>query len=99
MRAFFLSAVLAGLSLPVQAADIERACLSSERAAGNRVLCGCIQDAANLTLSPREQRMAAGFFKDPEKAQQVRSSDSRSSDAFWERYQAFGETASTFCAS
>lgn len=81
------------LSTPVAAGDIERACLGSDRAAANRALCGCIQDAADLTLSTQDQRRAAGFFADPHRAQEVRQSDER----FWDRYKDFGATAETFC--
>lgn len=79
------------------AGDIERACLGSERAAGNRALCGCIQDAADLTLSTRDQRRAATFFADPHRAQEVRQSDRRSDEVFWDRYRQFGEAAESFC--
>jgi len=82
----------------VAAGDIERACLGSERAGGNRALCGCIQDAADLTLSTRDQRRAAGFFADPDATQVVRQSDRRSDEVFWDRYRRFGETAESFCA-
>lgn len=81
----------------VAAGDIERACLGSERASGNRALCGCIQDAADLTLSTSDQRRAAGFFRDPHQAQVVRQSDRRSDEVFWDRYKQFGEAAETFC--
>ena len=94
------AAVLAAiLATPLFAAQIERACLNSERAQGNRALCGCIQDAANLTLTARDQRRAATFFADPHRAQEVRQSDSRSDEAFWQRYRNFGRTAETFCRS
>ena len=39
------------LANPLFAEQIERACLKSDRGQGNRSLCGCIQDAANLTLT------------------------------------------------
>jgi hypothetical protein len=102
MRAvFFPILVAAGLSvaaLPAQARVIERACLSSDRAAGNRTLCGCIQGVANRTLSGNDQRKAAGFFRDPDRAQQVRMSRRESDRAFWERYRAFGDYAEAACA-
>ncbi len=79
------------------AIQIERACLSSDRPGVSRALCGCIQDAANLTLSSKDQRLAASFFRDPERSQVVRKSDTREDDAFWERYRNFGQTAETFC--
>ncbi|MDJ1006836.1 MAG: hypothetical protein QNJ13_03345 [Paracoccaceae bacterium] len=96
-----LTYTIAFLLLPgaVAAGDIERACLGSDRAGGNRALCGCIQDAADLTLSSKDQRRAAGFFRDPHRAQAARQSDRRSDEVFWDRYQRFGETAETFCRS
>ena len=87
------------LANPLFAEQIERACLKSDRGQGNRSLCGCIQDAANLTLTSRDQRLAATFFSDPHRAQEVRQSDRRSDEAFWERYRNFGQTAETFCSS
>ncbi|MFN6007748.1 MAG: hypothetical protein ACK47S_17530, partial [Paracoccaceae bacterium] len=49
------------------AGPIERACMSSDRG-GNRSLCGCIQQAADMTLSGGDQKRAAKFFKNPEAA-------------------------------
>ncbi len=86
-------------SIPASAGTIERACLSSDRAAASRSLCGCIQDAADLTLSTKDQRRAASFFNDPHRAQVVRQSDRRTDEAFWGRYKQFGETAQSFCRS
>ena len=79
------------------AGDIERACLGSDRSAANGPLCGCIQDAADLTLSTSDQRRAAAFFRDPHRAQEVRQSDRRADEVFWGRYKEFGEAAETFC--
>ncbi|MGB0960447.1 MAG: hypothetical protein ACPGVK_09380 [Halocynthiibacter sp.] len=80
------------------ASNVERACLRSDRKAANRNLCGCIQDAADLTLSKSDQRKAAVFFKDPAKAQEVRQSDNRSNERFWKRYKEFATTAEVYCA-
>lgn len=103
MRAVILSIILsAGLvpaAVPAGAGVIERACLSSERGGGNRALCGCIQQAADRTLNGRDQRTAARFFSEPDRAQQVRQSDRRSDREFWERYRAFGYFAEASCAS
>ncbi len=89
--------ILLGLATPLQANQIERACLASERSNGDRNLCGCIQDAANLTLDARDQRLAATFFNNPDRAQEVRQSDRRSDESFWKRYKNFGATAEAFC--
>jgi hypothetical protein len=103
MRAVILATALAGMTLAVPAAvaagPIERACLSSERASGNRALCGCIQQAANRTLTARDQRAAARFFRDPDRAQQVRMSRRESDRAFWQRYENFGSFAEVSCVS
>lgn len=79
-----------------EAGTIERACLASDRPK-TRSLCGCIQQAANVTLNGREQRMAARFFADPHRAQEVRQSDRDSDSRFWQRYQRFGATAEAYC--
>ena len=90
-------AVSIALACPANAGLIERACLKSDRGSGQRNVCGCLQGAANITLSARDQKLAAGFFADPEKAQKVRTSDKRADEAFWERYRQFGETAQVYC--
>lgn len=80
-----------------QAGVVERACLSANRSAASRSLCGCIQDAANMTLNRRDQKLAATFFKDPAKAQEIRQSDRGAHEDFWNRYKLFGSTAEAFC--
>jgi hypothetical protein len=101
MRAVILSIVFWAGLIPVAPAAaagvIERACLSSERAAGNRALCGCIQRAADRTLTGRDQRTAAQFFSDPDRAQEVRQSGRRSDREFWDRYTSFGAFAAVSC--
>ena len=81
-----------------QAATIKRACMKSDRRAANRNLCGCIQKAANATLSRSDQRLASTFFKDPHRAQEVRQSDRRSHEVFWKKYKHFGATAQARCS-
>lgn len=83
--------------VPASAGAIERACMASDRGANNRRLCGCIQQVADATLSNREQRQAAKFFKDPQKAQDIRQSDNSSHEVFWKRYKAFGNAAAQYC--
>lgn len=84
------------LSSVAAAGPIERACMASDRG-GNRSLCGCIQQAADMTLSGGDQKRAAKFFKDPEAAHSTWVSQSKSDDAFWDRYKSFGQTAEAFC--
>ena len=79
------------------AGPIEQACLRSDRPSANRAVCGCVQDAANLTLTKGDQQLAASFFKDPQRAQDIRQSDRSSHEAFWQRYKEFGEAAESFC--
>lgn len=103
MTLFRLAPVVLVLSLPLmgtvaEAGPIERACLSSDRKAASRTLCGCIQQAADLTLRPGDQRRAAKFFRDPDEAQQVRMSKSDNDNEFWDRYKNFGATAEAYCA-
>ncbi|MFN4158097.1 MAG: hypothetical protein ACK4GO_06815 [Gemmobacter sp.] len=97
-----MPAVLA-LSLPLlasvaEAGPIQRACLASDRKAATQTMCGCIQQAADLTLRPADQRRAAKFFKNPDEAQQVRMSKSDNDNEFWARYRNFGATAEAYCA-
>lgn len=80
-------------------APIESACMKSGRQSANRLLCGCIQDVADITLSRSDQRAAAKFFRDPHRAQEIRQSDRSSHEAFWKRYRNFGETAEAFCSN
>lgn len=94
--AVVLAAVLPSMTSLAAAGPIERACMASDRGA-NRSLCGCIQQAADMTLSGGDQRRAAKFFKDPEAAHSTWVSQSRSDDAFWERYKSFGQTAEAYC--
>jgi len=98
MRALGLAAalVLAGGGM-ASAGVIERACMNSDRPAANRGLCGCIQNVADATLTRGEQRRAASFFSDPHMAQVVRQSDNAGDEVFWQRYKAFGATASNYC--
>jgi hypothetical protein len=80
------------------AGPIESACNRSDRDAANRALCNCIGQVADFTLLPADERRVATFFKDPDKAQKTKMSESRADDAFWERYKAFSETAQAYCA-
>jgi hypothetical protein len=80
------------------AGPIERACLNSDRKQVSRALCICIQRAADMTLRGGDQRKAAAFFRDPDRAQKVRMSASDADNAFWDRYKNFGATAEAVCA-
>ncbi|MDF1802878.1 hypothetical protein [Thalassovita sp.] len=102
MKRFLTGLAVACVLLPVTstlaaAGPIERACLSSPRKGANWRLCGCIQRAADQTLTRSDQRMAAKFFSEPHKAQEIRQSDNTRHEAFWLRYKDFGATAAAAC--
>lgn len=80
------------------AGPVDNACLASGRAPG-AALCTCIQRAADATLTRRDQRAAARFFRDPGRAQDVRMSSRESDNAFWARYRQFVATAEAQCAA
>ena len=103
MKTRFLCTAIAALVLPLLssaafAGPIERACLRSDRDAANRALCSCIQQAADMTLRSGDQRKAAVFFGDPDRAHETWMSKRASDDAFWERYKQFGATAEAYCS-
>jgi hypothetical protein len=77
---------------------ISRACLTSNRKARNRALCGCIQAAADRTLSTSDQTLASTFYADPHRAQTVRQSDRASDEVFWKKYRNYSETAQALCS-
>ncbi len=102
MKTFVIKAALAavvvlGVAGFAAAGPIEGACLKSARNAANRSLCSCIQQVADITLKSGDQSMVASFFKDPNKAEKVRMSQSKRDDAFWERYTTFGDQARMSC--
>jgi hypothetical protein len=103
MKTPILAAGLVALLLPLTATfaaagPIERACLNSDRKAANRATCGCIQQVADMTLRGADQRKAAKFFVDPDRAQETRVSKSDRDNEFWARYKAFGQQAEAYCA-
>jgi len=103
MKKTVLAVALVALGLPftmqiASAGPIERACLGSDRKAANRATCGCIQQVADMTLSGADQRRAAKFFADPDRAQETRVSKSDRDNEFWARYKAFGQQAEAYCA-
>lgn len=76
---------------------IYSACLSADRRAANRSLCGCVQASADATLTGGEQSRAVRFFRDPHQAQVTRQSDRSSDERFWKRYKRFVEVAERAC--
>jgi hypothetical protein len=78
--------------------NIATACMNGGRAAANPALCSCVQQAANIALSGADQRRAAEFFDDPQKAQDTRQADGAASEAFWGRYKEFSGLAEQMCS-
>lgn len=84
--------------VPIASGPISQACLASDRKARSRALCGCIQAAANQTLTGSQQRRAVAFYGNPQLAQDIRQSDSASDERFWAAYRAYGERAERLCS-
>jgi hypothetical protein len=82
---------------PVAFGPISKACMASDRKARSRALCGCIQYAANQTLSGPQQRRAVAFYGDPHRAQEIRQSDRINDESFWKAYRAYGDRAEAMC--
>lgn len=80
------------------AGQVESACLKADRRAASRELCGCIQKVAKAMFSRSEQKRIAKFFADPHLTQELRQSNRRSDERFWEKYKQFGDAANTYCA-
>lgn len=97
-KLMFATLAVIGWASSTPAQSIENACLRSDHAAKSRQLCGCIQQAANLTLTPKDQNLASTFYGDPQKAQDVRQSHRFAHEKFWDRYKQYAETARTFCS-
>jgi len=81
----------------IASGPISSACMASNRQARSQALCGCIQSVANRTLTGSEQRRAAGFYRDPQEAQDIRQSDNPSHERFWQRYKNYAQTAQGIC--
>jgi hypothetical protein len=77
--------------------EVSRACLAADRAAANPALCGCAQAAANQTLRGSDMSRAASFFGDPDRAQEARTADDSSTEAFWQRYRSFVDQSRAMC--
>lgn len=102
MKPFLVFSAALALSLLSGAAfagPIEKACNRSDRKAANRPVCNCIQQVADMTLQNTDQRRAAKFFTNPDKAHAAWMSKSSRDDAFWDRYKQFGAYAERYCSS
>lgn len=78
---------------------IYTACRKAGRKAATASRCGCIQAVADRELSASQQRRGAGYFKSPQKLQDVRQSNAGSNEAFWKAWKAFGQSATRSCRS
>jgi len=97
MNKIVLSVLVVLLAAPfVNAGPIEQACRKSDRSASAQT-CSCIQKVANVTLSNADQRKVARFIKEPEKSQDMKRSDTRRDEAFWERFEGFTANVSRQC--
>jgi len=78
---------------------IRKACLKSGRPSATSAMCRCIQATADTRLNRKDQKLAASFFADPHKAQEIRQSDNTSHEAFWQRYKQWAAVAEDSCKS
>ena len=69
----------------------------ADRKQASRSQCGCVQAVANQSLDASDQRRGAGFFTDPQEAQDVRTSDRTIDERFWLRWKAYGDKAAQIC--
>ncbi len=81
-----------------QAGVLGEACIRSDRKAKSFRKCRCIQQVADVKLSRSDQKLAAKFFSEPDRAEKIRMSDKRSDERFWKSYKEFGATVTQFCA-
>ena len=98
LAAGFAALALSFMATAASAGPIQSACMQAGRNGASAGLCSCIQQVADVTLGNADQRRAAAFFRDPEKAQQVHMSKTRNDDDFWNRYTIFGQQAEMACA-
>lgn len=78
---------------------IGTACLIHNRRLASQQRCGCVQAAADLTLSQSEQQRGVRFFSEPDLLQQIRQSDAPANERFWASWKAFSQTAEDLCRS
>jgi len=82
---------------PIAYGPISKACLASGREGRSQRSCGCIQAAADQTLTRAQQRRSVDFYGDPHLAQQIRQSDRPVDERFWKAYTAYAERAESLC--
>ncbi|WP_170554568.1 hypothetical protein [Ruegeria profundi] len=94
----FCAASLTAVAPVVDASQIKRACLASDRQAATRARCSCIQRVADQALTRSDQKTVSKWFTDPHQAQQLKMSQTARDDALWDRYQNFGQMAQAICS-
>lgn len=99
MRIIVILTVIASLSAcgPRVNGAIAEACVDADRRAANPALCNCIGQVASQQLSRPDQRQLISFFKDPERANDIKIDDGPAAEAFWERYRNFTRAAERSC--
>ena len=102
MKHLPVALLLASIAAPVipdtaEAGPLRRACLKSDRSAASYSMCRCMQQVANRELRRGDQRLAATFFDDPHRAQEIRQSDRLAHEQFWKRYKNFSTTFAASC--
>ncbi|WP_299961743.1 hypothetical protein [uncultured Roseobacter sp.] len=85
-------------AIPFASGPIANACLAEGRRDATRARCGCIQAAADQTLSQADQQRGVPFFREPGKLQVVRQSDARGNERFWEAWSRFADHARAVCS-
>ena len=76
---------------------IASACRAAGRKEASRARCGCVQAVANRSLSSSEQQRGVPFFSNPQRAQDLRQSDTASNERFWRKLKEFGTQAGRMC--
>lgn len=80
------------------AGAVQQACLTAASSKANYRVCRCIQNAADATLSHKEQSLAAAIIRNPDNVTEIKSSKRRAHEQFMQRYSQFGELAHAFCS-
>jgi hypothetical protein len=76
---------------------IYSACLDAGRNGATQKRCGCVQWVADRQLTRAQQNRGAGYFSAQHDLQEVRQSDGRNDEEFWEAWSAFGQSAGNIC--
>ena len=82
---------------PFATGPLQTACMKSDRKARSRALCGCIQAVADQKLTSAQQSRAAGFYSNPQRAQEIRTSDRPVDERFWDVYSDYAGVAKRTC--